>query len=845
MSSPSRVNYECPPGDPDSPGIRRTVSPRRRLLPPEDVYPVEPWRLVEKRFFPRFLAQMETLFALSNGYLGMRATPEEGAPLHESGTYMNGFYESWPIAYAEEAYGFPTMGQTMTRVPDGTLLKLYVDDEPFMLDTANLIDFERALDLREGALDRQARFETADGKELAVHSRRFVSLEHRHLAAIVYEVHAYRGTVRLVLSSELVVPTPSGHDRSDDPRRAGRLAEHVLEVSDRRTHEMRILLNLHTRSSGLRMACGIDHEFACDADVHVEPAEAIEDRARVVFLTRLEAGQKLRVVKWMSYHHSLRSGRADPADTGELRFRANRTLDAARSDGIECCLAEQRERLDRFWSNADVEIEGDPETQQTIRYNLFQIHQATARAEGFGVPAKGLTGLGYDGHYFWDTEIYVLPFLVYTHPHLGRTLLQHRYTQLDDARERAREVNQRGALFPWRTINGKEASAHYAAGTAQYHINADIVFAASRYVSLSGDLEFLAHGFAEIAVETARLWLDLGFYSERHGGAFCITGVTGPDEYNTVVNNNAYTNLMARHNLLAAARAVELLRERAPQEWVRLRCNTNLQQAELDDWRRAADRMYVPFDEKAGVHLQDEDFLEREVWDFEATPADHYPLLLHYHPLVIYRHQVIKQADLVLATFLLPDEFTPEQRKRIFDYYDPLTTGDSSLSVCIQSIMAAELGYRDKAWRYFADGAAMDLGDIGGNVREGLHVAALGGTWMALVYGFAGLRDQRRELEFRPYLPDGWTRMRFQLRVRGRLLEVDVRTEGVEYRLLEGEALTLAHAGEPLEVAREAPQRRPLPPILEDTSSHAPDLTERAESPAAVRENEARAGRPK
>jgi alpha,alpha-trehalose phosphorylase len=407
-----------------------------------------------------------------------------------------------------------------------------------------------------------------------------------------------------------------------------------------------------------------------------------------------------------------------------------------------------------------------------------------------------------------------MPFLTYTRPHIARALLHQRVATLDLARQRAHEVGERGALYPWRTINGEEASAYYAASTAQYHINADIVFAANRYVALTGDVAFQADGFVELAIETARLWVHLGFYSEQKGGRFCINGVTGPDEYNTVVNNNAYTNLMARENLRIAVQAVELLRQCAPEAFRRVTDDTGLDLAELQTWRRAADEMYVPYDEKAGVHLQDDDFLEREVWDFANTPPDHYPLLLHYHPLVIYRHQVIKQADVVLATFLLGEHFTSAEKRRIFDYYDPLTTGDSSLSVCIQSVIAAELGYYDKAYRYFADAVVMDLGDIGGNVRDGLHIASLGGTWMALVHGFAGLRDHGGRLRFHPWLPEGWSRLRFRLRVRGQLLEVDIRVQGVEYRLLEGDRLPIEHAGETIDVRRDRPEARPLPPAV-------------------------------
>ena len=253
------------------------------------------------------------------------------------------------------------------------------------------------------------------------------------------------------------------------------------------------------------------------------------------------------------------------------------------------------------------------------------------------------------------------------------------------------------------------------------------------------------------------MWADLGYFSSQKRGHFVINGVTGPDEYSTVVDNNAYTNLMARQNLRSAIEAVEWLAASEPDAHARLIDRTKLHNGEVEDWRRAADLMYVPYDDAKELHLQDDGFLDREVWDFEGTPPENYPLLLHYHPLVIYRHQVIKQADIVLATFLVGDEFTPAEKRKIFAYYDPLTTGDSSLSECIQSIVAAEIGDVRAAEEYFIDAAAVDLADVANNVRDGVHVASAGGTWLAAVYGFAGLRDGGAELSFRPLLPERLT----------------------------------------------------------------------------------------
>jgi alpha,alpha-trehalose phosphorylase len=446
------------------------------------------------------------------------------------------------------------------------------------------------------------------------------------------------------------------------------------------------------------------------------------------------------------------------------------------------------------------------EWQQATRWNLFQLCQAASRAEGTGIPAKGLTGDGYEGHYFWDVEIYVLPFLIYTNPRIAKNLLKFRHSMLDQARQRARDVNQKGALFPWRTINGNEASAYYAAGTAQYHINADIMFGLKKYVEVTGDVDFLFREGAEMLVETARLWRDLGFFSQRQNGRFCIHGVTGPDEYNTVVNNNAYTNLMARENLWFAAATIDDLRQKDEGLYLSLVDKTGLASTEVEEWRRAADNMYIPYDAGLEIHPQDDSFLDKKTWDIERTPPEKFPLLLHYHPLVIYRHRVIKQTDLVLALFLLGDKFTKDEKKRNFDYYDQLTTGDSSLSVGIQSIVASEIGLHRKAEEYGRYAVLMDLADIGGNIGHGCHIASIGAAWMVMVYGFVGMRDYNGKLSFNPRLPSRCTLFQFTLTIRGSSLEIRLVPENAVYRLLKGPSLTFHHLGKEVELTPNLPE---------------------------------------
>lgn len=774
--------------------------PRELANRPEYVYPADEWRLVEKQFYPLFLAASESLFSTANGYLGMRGNPEEGAPLFQSGTFVNGLYESWPIVYGEVAYGFATTGQTIVNVPDGKIIRLYVDDEPFYLPTATLLSFERALDMKSGTLDREILWETPAGKHVSIKSRRLVSFQHRHLAAISYEVTILNADAPVVISSEINNEQADAIEQATvgDPRRGRGFPGRVLECTVKSVRDRRIVLGYKTANSRMRLACGVEHAFDTECP-HTYESTCSEDSGKIVFSIDAKSGVRIHLTKYMAYHTSRRS----PPE--ELCERTERTLNRAVSHGFHDLLEGQERCLGDFWRRSDVHVSGDPAVQQAIRFNLFQIIQAAGRAEGAGIPAKGLTGQGYEGHYFWDAEIYVLPFLIYTSPRIARNLLKFRYSYLDKARARARQVNQKGALFPWRTINGEEASAYYAAGTAQYHINADIIYALKKYVDVTGDEEFLHEVGAELLVETARLWTDLGFYSERKGGKFCIHGVTGPDEYNTVVNNNTYTNLMARENLWYAARTVEGLRQKDPQRFAALVDRTGLHVSEIADWMKAADNMYIPFDAGMGIHPQDDSFLDKEPWDFANTPAHKYPLLLHYHPLVIYRHQVIKQADVVLAMFLLGHEFSAEQKKRNFDYYDPLTTGDSSLSASVQAIVAAELGHREKAVQYAWYGALMDLADVAGNVRDGCHIASMGGTWMAVVYGLAGLRDWDGQISFRPRVPPRVEGFRFPLTIRGQVVEVDIQREAVTYRLREGGGLMFRHEEEGIHLSPENP----------------------------------------
>jgi alpha,alpha-trehalose phosphorylase len=516
----------------------------------------------------------------------------------------------------------------------------------------------------------------------------------------------------------------------------------------------------------------------------------------VVVATPLQPGESLRIVKYIGYGWS--ETRSVPA----LQDQVSAALTEAMATGWDGLLAAQRDYLAQFWNHADVEIEGDLELQQATRFALFHVLQAGARAEQRAIAAKGLTGPGYDGHAFWDTEAFVLPVLTYTTPQAAADALRWRHSTLELARARARQLQLAGAAFPWRTIHGEESSGYWPAGTAAFHINADIAAAVERYQLAVDDPEFEREVGLELLVETARLWHSLGHRDSR--GGFRIDGVTGPDEYSAIADNNVYTNLMAQRNMLVAAE----LAERHPE----LARALGVDQEEAASWRDAAAAVVIPFDRERGLHPQSEGFLEHEVWDFRATGEDQYPLLLHFPYFDLYRKQVIKQADLVLALHLCSRAFTAEQKLADFDYYERLTVRDSTLSACTQAVVAAEVGHLDLAYAYYREAALMDLDDLEHNVRDGLHIASLAGAWIAAVAGFGGMRDDGGRLSFRPALPDALARLRFRFCFRGSVLEIEVDHTRASYALLSGAPVDLHHYDSELRVTTDGPASLPIPP---------------------------------
>ncbi|MFI7600517.1 glycoside hydrolase family 65 protein [Actinoplanes sp. NPDC049681] len=768
-----------------------------------DLGPADPWTVREtglsgEELRTSALRQRESVFALANGHVGLRGNLDEGTPCGMPGTYLNSLFEERDLQYPEAGYGFPERTETIVDAPDGKLISLTVDDERFDIRSGTVRRHERCLDLRAGTLRRDVEWVSPSGAAVRITSVRVVSFPQPAVAAVRYEVEALERPVRIRIDSDLLA-NEDQPDQRDDPRASAVLHAPLESLS----HSPDVLLHC-TRRSGITVASAVAHVgpplTASSLTTSSEP-----NRIRAVVSTTLEPGTPLRLDKFLAYAWGVPGPVDNAPGVSAFVDKALGDRDEAVRLGFDELLARQREYLDEFWETADVELDGDPEVQQGVRFGLFHVLQAGAQAGPHPIAAKGLTGNGYDGHVLWDTETFVLPVLTYTHPACVGLALRWRHATLGLARERARKLRLAGAAYPWRTIGGSECSGYWPAGTAALHVNADIAAAVLRYVAASGDEEFLREAGLEILVETARLWCRVTHADDE--GVVHIAGVTGPDEYSALVDDNVFTNLMAQQNLLGAADAAERLG--AP----------GVTAEEIGAWRSAARRLFVPYASRREVHEQHRDFTRLQEWDFDETKDDDYPLMLNFPYLELYRRQVVKQADLVLAMMLRGDAFSLEEKRRNFVYYEARTVRDSSLSAPAQAVLAAETGHLDLAYDYAAEAALLDLRSGGEASGDGLHIAACAGAWIALVKGFGGLRDHGGRLSFAPRLPERVPRLSFCLRWRESSVRVTVTRADVTYAVT-GADLTFEHhgseltvaAGERTTIALEPVESRPAPP---------------------------------
>ncbi|PHD42099.1 family 65 glycosyl hydrolase [Bacillus toyonensis] len=733
------------------------------------------WYISSTTFKEKELTKEESLYMLGNGYVGVRGNFEEEYPESLTsirGTYLNAFHDITKISYGEKLHAFPETQQKLVNVIDTQTVQIYLGEEreKFSLWTGEILSYNRLLNMKTGYSDRTIHWRSPRGKEVRITFQRLVSMIHKELFTIHVKVEPvnFHGKIEFVSSINGDV---SNFVDKNDPRVASGHAKRLSTIVARAEDCGQVVMN-QTLESKLQVCCVSDTILHTEyqRDVHVE-ADRIDVHASCDLI------ETVKLTKWNVFTDTLRHGE-------HLVEVGIKQLEKLSKLSFVTLLEEQQKYLEHFWESADIRIDGDSSLQEGIRFNIFQLLQSAGRDRYSNIAAKGLSGEGYEGHYFWDTEIYMFPVFLMTNPELAKQLLIYRYSILDHARARAKEMgHSRGALFPWRTISGTECSAYYPAGTAQYHISGDVAYSYIQYYLITQDKQFLVEYGAEVLIETARLWMDTGHY---HDDFFKIDAVTGPDEYTCIVNNNYYTNLLAKYNLKWAAKVYHILEAENTKKLSELKGKLALTAGEVDTWIEASKKVYLPYDEKRDISLQDDTFLQKDVWDFAVTPKEKYPLLLHYHPLTLYRYQVCKQPDTVLGHFLLEDEQEFSTIKNSYDYYERLTTHDSSLSSCIFSIMASKVGYQEKAYEYFMETARLDLDNTHQNTKDGLHMANMGGTWMAIIYGFAGLRVKESGLSFAPSIPKDWKEYTFRLKYQERFIEITIDQNKVTLTLLSG-----------------------------------------------------------
>lgn len=719
--------------------------------------------IIEKDFDKKEINHLESLFALGNGYLGMRGTYDEPTAGEISGMYINGVFATKQYNHLVKFKGYAKQNEFTVNLPDWRIFTLTADGETASLLNGNITEHERRLEFNTGRLIRSFVFTTKSGKCIKAESIRLLNRNEVHGAEISYKVTALNFSGTIQVSSTIVKNTILRNQLN---------TETETESFTDNVYTIKQLIP----TTGQHAAVSVAHKVTADSYNVTDYNTADEYTYAVSFA--LNEGETAQVCKFAALAGSI-DGIDGLTEFTEALAKENR------EKGFEFFAAEQTEFWKKHWKMADIKIEGNPADCQAVRYSLFQLKQQLATVNNCSIGATGLTGPGYSGQVFWDTEMYLMPYYNFTYPYSQKELLMYRYRILDKARARAKEFDTRGAMYAWCSIDGEETSVVYEASTAEYHLNSDIAYAVWRYVDTTGDKEFLYNYGAEIVLETAVFMSLRGRFVEARDGRFCINAVCGPDEYACGVNNNFYTNLNAKRHFEYAISVLDDMRTNTPDRLNKLLSKIGFTKEDEERIAKAAENMYLPYSEEYKIYMQDDSFLYEDPVDMNEIPMN-VDLRGLYHPLDLWRLQVSKQADVCLATFLYGDFFDKEQKKRCYDYYEKRCNHGSSLSPAIYSISAAELD-RPEAYEFFRYTAYMDLYDFKNNTSNGIHIACNGGVWMSVVNGFLGMRHYGEGLHFSPKIPKAWDKYSTDITYKGAVIGVEVSHEKAVFTLKEGE----------------------------------------------------------
>ncbi|MDR9457737.1 MAG: glycoside hydrolase family 65 protein [Salegentibacter sp.] len=759
----------------------------------QDYIKPDEWSILEEGFDADKVKSSESLFSIGNGVMGQRANFEEqySGPSFQ-GSYIGGVYYPDKTKVGWWKNGYPEYFAKVLNAPNWIGINVFVNGEALDLFTCKEVkDFKRELNMKEGFHHRSFVAVLPNDIEIAVKATRFLSIVEDELGAIDYEVEVINSDAELRFEPYL----DGGITNTD-----ANWEEHFWKTLDVKTERNQGFILSKTLKTEFHVGSFMQSEVLVDGekkDLDFKESRT-HDKLTFSYTVNAEKGQKVNLRKYAGYVTDMNH------DRDQLVLAAKEVLESALASGFEELLQQQKEAWAKIWEMADITITGDVKAQQGIRFNIFQLNQTyLGKDERLNIGPKGFTGEKYGGSTYWDTEAYCIPFYMATKDQkVARNLLIYRYNQLDKAIENAKKLGFKNgaALYPMVTMNGEESHNEWEITFEEIHRNGAMVYAIFNYVRFTGDFEYIPEKGLEVMIAISRFWHQRANFSSDKN-KYVILGVTGPNEYENNVNNNWYTNYIAKWCLEYTMEMIDKVKQGFEEDYERIMGHTNLTDSELISWKEVAEAMYFPFSEKDGVFLQQDGFLDKEIKPVSKLDKNQRPINQQWSWDRILRSCYIKQADVLQGFYFFEDHFSKEDLEKHFNYYEPITVHESSLSPCVHSIQAAVLGRMKQAYDLYLRTSRLDLDDYNNEVEQGCHITSMAGTWMSIVEGFGGMRVREDQLEFTPRIPDEWQAYSFKVNFRDQILKVTVTKDKTRF-LLEGDsAIEIKVDGETLEVS--------------------------------------------
>ncbi|MEM1259612.1 MAG: glycoside hydrolase family 65 protein [Bacteroidota bacterium] len=744
------------------------------------------WSIIEKGFDPELVQSSESLFSLGNGAMGQRANFEEQYSGETfQGSYIAGVYYPDKTRVGWWKNGYPEYFAKVLNAPNWIGIDILINDIQLDLNTCREVkNFRRELNMKEGWYRRSFKAILSNAIEIEVNTTRFLSLELDEVGAIEYQLELSNTDAEVMLQPYLDSGIKNQDSNWDDK---------FWNTTNISSEGDRAFIEAHTMKTDFATCTFMETNVnVAGKPVKITREEQSETKVLHDYNFSLKKGEKITLTKFGGYvtsrYHS----------SNALVQAANKAMDKASESGFQGLLEQQKKAWSEIWEMSDITIEGDVKAQQGIRFNIFQLNQTyLGKDSRLNIGPKGFTGEKYGGSTYWDTEAYCLPFYMATkNQNVAWNLLEYRYNHLEKAIENATKLGFKNgaALYPMVTMNGEECHNEWEITFEEIHRNGAIAFAIFNYYRFTGDYSYIPEMGLEVLIGIARFWYQRANWSSKKGN-YVILGVTGPNEYENNVNNNWYTNYLAKWCIDYTVEQIEKVREGYPTDYDRIAAHTKITDEEIDQWAEVAGKMFFPKSKKHQVYLQQDGFLDKELITVEDLDKSQRPINQKWSWDRILRSPYIKQADVLQGFYFFEDHFSKGELERHFDFYEPFTVHESSLSPCVHSIQAAKLGRMEQAYRFYLRTSRLDLDDYNKEVEEGLHITSMAGTWMSIVEGFGGMRVLEDKLHFYPQIPEKWDSYSFKVNFRNRIIKVTIAKEGATFHLTGNEEMTIRVKG--------------------------------------------------